>query len=79
MNRIFALLSYNSESCEKQLQLAGYVLSNLAKDEKNLEKLRVFEKKLAIISFNDDSVSSITTTLLCRLTQPERYKIQEEK
>jgi len=32
MNRIFAILSYSFGSNEKQLQLAGYVLSNLAKD-----------------------------------------------
>ena len=76
MNRIFALLSYSMGNSEKQLQLAGYVLNNLAKDEQNLEKLKIFERKLAIISFNDDSLSSITTSLLCRLTQPESFRSQ---
>jgi hypothetical protein len=42
----------------------------LTKDEKHLELLRKFEKIIAIISFNDDSLSSITTSLLFRLTQP---------
>lgn len=36
MNRIFALLSYSIGNSEKQLQLAGYVLGNLTKEESNL-------------------------------------------
>lgn len=66
-------------SSEKQSQLAGYILSNLGKSEGNLELLSKFEKKLATISFNDDTLSSITTSLLFRLTQPEEYRKQTEK
>lgn len=33
MNRLFAILSYSLGHSEKQSQLAGYILSNLTKDE----------------------------------------------
>lgn len=31
MNRVFAILSYSVGNNEKQLQLSGYILSNLSK------------------------------------------------
>lgn len=70
MIRIFAILSHSTGNSEKQSQLAGYILNNLAKDDRNLYRLRKFEKNIALISFNDDSLSSITTSLLYRLNNP---------
>lgn len=70
MDRIFAILSHSTGNCEKQSQLAGYILNNLAKSPENLQTLKKFEKKIAIISFNDLSLSSITTSLLYRLSHP---------
>ena len=67
MSRIFAIIA-NNYDCETQSQLAGYILSNLSKKEENMSLLKKFEKQILLISFNDDSFSSITAPLLFKLS-----------
>lgn len=64
ISRLFGMISYSIGHSEKQAQLAGFILGCVTHTEQNLNILRKFEKQLMLVSFNDDSLSQITCSLL---------------
>jgi hypothetical protein len=72
---LFALMTNSPGVFKKQAQISCLIINNISQLHKNeglkdefILKMRNFEKHLALISFNDDSLSPITSSILFYLS-----------
>jgi hypothetical protein len=69
LDRLFAIISHGFAINEKQAQMACIIISNIAQvGARAFAKFRPYEKILALVSFNDESLSPITSMLLFSLS-----------
>lgn len=79
MDRLFAILSYGYGNCEKQAQLACFILNNIAQlgTPEALQVFQKYERTLLLVSVNDENLSPITSSLLFTLSG--RSDMEEER
>ncbi len=76
IERLFALMSNSTGIFEKQAQLSCLIVNNISQLYQSQGELRdlflkhlgPFEQRLALISFNDESLSPITSSILFYLS-----------
>lgn len=70
MDRLFGLLTHGYGSNEKQAQLSCYILNNISQlhTEDSEMVFKRYERILMLVSFNDESLSPITSSILFHLS-----------
>jgi hypothetical protein len=70
MDRLFAMLSHGFGTSEKQAQLACFILNNIFQlnSNKSLEVFLRYERVLTLVTFNDENLSPITSSILFALS-----------
>lgn len=69
LDRIFAIITHGFGKDEKQAQLACFIINNIAQlGEPALKTFKKYERILTLVSFNDESLSPVTTGLLFSLS-----------
>lgn len=73
VDRIFATITHGFGTSEKQAQLACFIINNIAQlGEPALKLFKKYERTLALVSFNDEALSPITSGLLFSLSGREQ-------
>lgn len=69
MDRLFATITHGFGASEKQAQLACFIINNIAQlGEPALTFFKKYERVLTLVSFNDETLSPITSALLFSLS-----------
>lgn len=65
LDRLFAIITHGYGAAEKQAQLACFIINNIAQlGEVAFLAFQKYERVLTLVSFNDESLSPITSGLL---------------
>lgn len=69
LDRVFAIITHGFGVAEKPAQLACFIINNIAQlGEPALKTFKKYERILTLVSFNDESLSPVTTGLLFSLS-----------
>ena len=75
------MLCHGFGSSEKQAQLSCFILNNIFQlnTNKSLEVFRKYERVLTLVTFNDENLSPITSSILFALSGRRADMMMEEE
>ena len=80
VDRLFATITHGFGNSEKQAQLACFIINNIAQlGEPALSFFKKYERVLTLVSFNDETLSPITSALLFSLSGRSGDETGEKK
>jgi hypothetical protein len=80
MDRLFAMLSHGFGVSEKQAQFGCFILNNIFQlnTPKAMDIFQKYERILTLVTFNDENLSPITSSILFALSGRRADMMLEE-